>query len=165
MAIFKIVGFLLLTLLIPVDAHQYEGWLSQLREIKLLKTGLNEVVKIYGQPEEPDMFGHREFVTKDGTLFIKISTGRCGTRAKRGWDVDRDIVESFSFELKGRFKPKDLDLDIGQFDRSEVFDQPGAYYYESKKLGMDLFVNKRGYVQLLEFYPDEALASKFRYCG
>lgn len=159
-----IVLLFLLASVTSIDARQDTEWLSMLKRIKVLETSLDEIIKLYGNPNE-EMFGVREFETAKGTLTVKISTGRCGTSFKKGWDVESNVVESFTFEVKRRLKLASLGLDMSNFEKSEVFDQPGAYYYESTKLGMDIFVNKGGHVELLEFYPDEALASKIKYCG
>ncbi|CAN5850130.1 hypothetical protein BH20ACI4_BH20ACI4_28180 [soil metagenome] len=133
----------------------FPAWYEKLKKIELLKSTLDSVVKIYGQPVEPKGDVVRKFETPEGNLNISLSTGKCGTEYKKGYDVDAGIVERITFFVKEKFrvKPKKLGFDLSKFEKFEVRDVPGIYTYENSDDGIFFGTDKRGLVDELDFQP------------
>jgi len=136
------------------SATKFPEWYIKLKKIELLKSTESDVVRLYGEPKAPKGKILRTFETKDGDLSITLSTGKCGTEYKKGYDVNAGVVErvEFSVNKKGRVKPEKLGIDLSQFEKFEVDDVPGVFFYQNLDYGIHFYV-ERGVVSSLDFQP------------
>jgi hypothetical protein len=97
-----------------VSAQKMPEWYIKLKKIELLKSTESDVIRLYGKPKNPKSWALRTFETEDGDLTIMISTGRCGTEHKKGYDVGAGVVErvSFSINRNSQVKPKNLGIKL-----------------------------------------------------
>lgn len=135
-------------------AQKMPEWYVKLKKIKLLKSTESDVIQLYGEPINPKSRGLRTFEMEDGDLSIMISTGRCGTEYKKGYDVEAGVVEraSFSINEKNRVKAKNLGIKLSKYKKSEVYDVPGFFFYHNLDFGVDFYM-KRGLISEIGFEP------------
>lgn len=133
-------------------------WYIQLQKLEILKTRVETVVDIFGEPRVSGP-SRKRFESADGILIITFSSGKCTRQKMTGYDVEEGVVEQFSFwvDKSKRVKVKDLDFDLNQFEKTEIDDVPGAFVYEDFEGGVSIGVDRNGLVESLEIEP----SSKF----
>lgn len=137
------------------SAQKIPEWYIKLKKIELLKSTFDSVVNAYGQPIDTKGYNIRSFETLEGDLSIILSTGKCGTEYKKGYDVDAGIVERIRFRVNEEFrlKPKKLGFNLSKFKKIEIRDVPGISSYENYNDGIYFGTDKKRLVQSIDFQP------------
>ena len=150
-----IIKFFLTILVIPITVLGQPVWFEKMKKIKLLKSTYKSVVELYGESKNPNGYILREFDTPDGTLSVILSIGKCGTKYKKGFDVEADVIERISFYVnkKNRVKVNKLGLDLSKFRKTKISDVPGTYYYENLDAGIHISTDEKGLVEDIDFQP------------
>ncbi len=143
-------------------AQKMPEWYIKLKKIELLKSTENDVVRLYGEPINPKSRILKTFETDDGDLTIMISTGKCGTEHKNGYNVEAGVIERirFSVNRKSQMKAKYLGIKLSKFEKSKVSDVPGVFFYNNPDSGVDFYL-ERGLVSEIGFNPSSEYEELF----
>lgn len=138
-------------------------WLKKMKSLTLLSSTRDQVIKIFGQPENDNRSYLENFVLEDGRISVQYSTGKCkttiidGKEVKQGWNVPEWTVVNVYFSPNKRFKPEKLKISFTGFRSYPISDVPNAVVYENDELGVDYSLTK-GKIEFITFRPPEKLS-------
>jgi hypothetical protein len=147
--------YLLLLIFLSVSSGfgQQPAWLKKIKEIELLRSTEQDVVRIFGEPEKSDYPYFRIFNLKEGKLDVQYSMGYCTELKRKGWNVPEFTVTGISLSPKKQVEPEKLGINLSNFELTEVFDVPGAFEGRNDELGIELVKTRKGKIESISFYP------------
>ncbi len=154
----------IICILTATAAPQDPEWLKQMKQIQLLSSTYDDVIKILGMPidgsSEKELA--ENFDIDQGRVFVGFESGVCVVTPYSdgkpiGWKVPKWTVISISFTPNKPFSPKKLGVDLKGFHRYPVSDVPGAFIYENDELGIDFSMNSKGKISYVSFDPPKKL--------
>lgn len=132
---------------------QEPEWLKKMKEIVLLQSTHQDIIRLFGEPIESGNPYSKEFVLKKGKLIVQYSNGFCGEKKRKGWNVPEFTVTEVRFKLKNPVKPDELGINLTGFDSYEVYDVPNAFIYNDDERGIEYFKSRKGKIESITFYP------------
>jgi hypothetical protein len=132
------------------------GWLTRVKNIKIFKTTKDDVIRVFGITSPMSNEHHQIFELEEGQLVVDYSFGDCKSNIRNEWDVAEFVVTAFAFTPSKAVDLDDLGLESMSFKKFPVYDVPGAYYCENIEMGISYGLNRKGKVEILEFYPPAA---------
>ena len=156
---------ILLSILTQVVIGQEPDWLKKIKNITLLSSTRDDVIKIFGHPKNENGSSLEYFFVKDGEISVQYSVGKCkttiieGKETIQGWNVPDWTVVDIAFSPNKNSKYKKHKHNFTGFKSSPVYDFPNARVYENDELGVRYSINSKGMVELITFYP----ADKYDY--
>lgn len=134
---------------------QSQFGLDKVKEIKLLETDRDEVLKILrsyeSEPEEK--YHHDWFTTEKAKINVQYSKGNCEEFIIDGFRVSEWKAIYISIEPNDPVKAKDLKINLSKYKKERKYhDVDDFYVYHDKEAGI-IFTVSDGKIITIEFVP------------
>ena len=126
---------ILIFLFVNTCFAQEPVWLTQIKQVKLLKTTEKDVEKIFGKPTER-YTDWTEYKLREGQVTFTYSKGRCGENEDSNYDVAKGTVVGIYFYTPKYIKFKSLNVNLNGFKKKYETCLTNTFSYENRKLGI-----------------------------
>ena len=128
-------------------------WYSQIKQIKVLKDAREDVIKIFGEPNNSNSKYDASYKYEDYRLDIEFSHGLCETTKEEGWNIPEFVVTDIFVQLYKKINYRKLNLKLKKLDREEIFDVPKSYVYHDYEKGESYSIDSKGILDSVSLEP------------
>lgn len=132
---------------------QTPDWYSQIKKIKILKSNRNEVIKMFGEPNNVNDKHYISYKYDDYSLSIEFSSGLCEATKEEGWNVPEFVVTDIFIQLYKKINYQELNLKLDKLVKEEISDVPGAFIYYDYVKGESYNINSKGLLGSISLTP------------
>ena len=154
---------ILVTLICNVAVSaQTPEWYLQAKKIKILKSTREDVVKVFGKPNDTDSKYLASYKYDDYSISVYYSRGLCETTKEEGWNVPELTVTKIFVSLYKKIDYRKLNLKLKRLYRKEIYDVPNAYIYYNYEKGEAYSVDSKGILESVSLKPEQK--SSYLFC-